>query len=72
MLRLEDGRINLKTRVYENGEFTFEENIYEILHDPDAVCDLLKEAGFRSVTLRHTLRPAAGTRSTTWYVIAQK
>ena len=72
MLKSETGIINLKTRVYENGEFQFEENIYEILHDPDAVCDLLKAAGFRNVTLRHTLRPASDNRSTTWYVIAQK
>lgn len=72
MLRLPDGRINLKTRVYENGEFTFEENIYEILHDPQRICAMLREAGFRHVTCRHTLRPASGCRSTTWYVIAQK
>lgn len=41
-----DGRINLKTTVYENGVKQFEENIKEIVHDEKAVCELLRKNGF--------------------------
>ena len=71
MLKSETGIINLKTRVYENGEFQFEENIYEILHDPAVICKLLGQAGFSQVTCQDRLLPTAN-RSTTWYVIARK
>ena len=67
----QDGIINLKTKVYENGEFQFEENIYETLHDPETTCRLLKEAGFREVSCQDRLLPNANP-STTWYVIAHK
>ena len=66
-----EGIVNLKTRVYENGEFQFEENIYETLHDPDWVCARLRQIGFRQVTCRDRLLPEAN-RSTTWYIQAQK
>ena len=71
MLKSETGIINLKTRVYENGEFQFEENIYEILHDPAVICKLLRQSGFSQVTCQDRLLPTAN-RSTTWYVIARK
>lgn len=71
MLKQESGIINLKTRVYENGEFQFEENISEILHDPDMVCALLRKSGFSEVSRRDRLLPSAN-RSTTWYIIAKK
>ncbi len=71
MLRQEDGVVNLKTQVYENGEFQFEENIYERLHDPGMICNLLKETGFRNITCRDRLLPS-GNPSTTWYIIGQK
>jgi len=67
-----DGIINLKTRVYENGEFRFEENIYETLHDPDTICQMLRSTGFREITCRDRLLETTGTHSTTWYVIAKK
>ena len=43
-----DGRINLKTTVYENGVKQFEENIKEIVHDEKAVCELLRKNGSAS------------------------
>lgn len=71
MLKSEDGIVNLKTKVYENGEFQFEENIYEIVHDPDVICSLLQKTGFREAVCRDRLLPSAN-RSSTWYVIAKK
>lgn len=71
MRKSADGIVNLNTKVYENGEFQFEENIYEIVHDPDMICALLRETGFRDVSCRDRLLPSAN-RSSTWYVIAKK
>ena len=71
ILKNEEGIINLKTRVFEDGEFRFEENIYEILHDPETICELLKNAGFRVLRCSDQLIPEAQA-STTWYIIAKK
>lgn len=71
MLRRPDGVINLKTRIFEQGEFRFEENIYETLHDPEIVCNLLQCIGFREVVCRDRLLPSAN-KSTTWYILARK
>lgn len=70
-IRIENGIINLKTRVFENGEFRFEENIYEILHRPEVICRMLQEEGFRVLRCADTLLPGDNP-STTWYLIAQK
>ena len=67
-----DGRINLKTTVFENGIRQFEENIKEIVHDEKAVCELLCKMGFawKNVPIiswkmkEITVKP--------WYVIARK
>ena len=67
----EQNIINLKTRVYEDGEFRFEENIYEILHDPDMICSLLQQSGFRVLQCADRLLPEENG-STTWYIIASK
>lgn len=72
MLRCPGGRINLKTKVWENGEFRFEENIWETLHDPEVICRMLREVGFRSVRRSHNLRDDAPGQSVTWYILAQK
>ena len=72
MLRLEDGTINLKTQVFEDGAFRFEENIYETLHDPVEICRLLKKAGFREILCRDRLLIGSQNASSTWYVIAKK
>jgi len=62
--------VNLQLKVYENGELTFEENIRETVHDPDAVCNLLKGCDFSSVQRTDRLLPE--NKSTTWFVIARK
>lgn len=71
ILKSDDNIINLKTRVYEDGEFRFEENIYEILHDPQTICTLLKKEGFRVLQCADRLLPEENG-STTWYIIATK
>lgn len=71
ILRQENGIINLKTRVFENEEFRFEENIFEILHDPEMICGLLEETGFQVLLCADRLIPEA-MGSTTWYIIAKR
>lgn len=65
-------QVNLKIRVYENGTLQFEENIRETVHDPAAVCSLLKKAGFRVVKCADRLLNAGEDHGTTWFVIARK
>ena len=67
-----DGRINLKTTVYENGVKQFEENIKEIVHDEKAVCELLRKNGFRVEKCSNHFLENEGNFSKTWYVIARK
>ena len=67
----EEKQVNLKIRVYENGELRFEENIRETVHDPAAVCDLLRKCGFEVVKCADRLLDD-GNHGTTWFVIARK
>ncbi len=71
MTRPTERDINLRIQVFEEGAFRLEENIRERLHDPAAVCCLLRQQGFQvqrlSNRLRETDRPG-----TTWYIIAAK
>ena len=71
MTRPERSEVNLKIRVYENGELRFEENIRETIHDPGEVCDLLRRTGFSVVRCADRLLDD-GNHGTTWFVIAQK
>ena len=71
MTRPEEKQVNLKIRVYENGELRFEENIWETVHDPAAVCDLLRKCGFEVVKCADRLLDD-GNHGTTWFVIARK
>jgi hypothetical protein len=66
----EDG-VNLKIRVYENGQLSFEENIRETIHDSQAICDLLRKCGFQQVKCTDRLLEDSG-QSTTWFVIGRK
>lgn len=67
-----DGRINLKTTVYENGVKQFEENIKEIVHDEKAVYELLRKNGFRVEKCANHFLENEGNFSKTWYIIARK
>ena len=71
MTRPEEKQVNLKIRVYENGELQFEENIRETIHDPIVICDLLRETGFEVVKCADRLLDDGG-HGTTWFVIARK
>lgn len=70
--RNEGGRIHLKTTVWEDGELAFEEVITETVHDPEAIRELLKKAGFQIVSFCHKLLEDSEGQATTWYVIAKK
>ena len=71
MTQPEEGKVNLKIRVFEDGKEQFEENIRETVHDVAAICDLLRKTGFTVVRCADSLREGAG-HGTTWFVIARK
>lgn len=63
-------QVNLKIRVYEDGALQFEENIRETIHDPAAVCGLLRRCGFRVLRCADSLLD--GGHGTTWFIIARR
>lgn len=71
MTRPGDRKVNLKIRVYRNGELDFEENIRETIHDPAMICDLLRRSGFEVCKCSDSLLDD-GSHGTTWFVIARK
>ena len=71
MTRPGEKQVNLKIRVYENGELSLEENIRETVHDPQVICDLLERSGFRVLRCADRLLEDSGP-GTTWFVIAHK
>ena len=71
MTRPGEKKVNLKIRVYENGDLAFEENIRETIHDPAVICDLLRKSGFGSVSCADRLLEDSG-HGTTWFVTARK
>lgn len=70
--RAQDGIINLKTTVYEDGEQKFEENITEIVHDPETICSLLQKTGFQVLQCADHLLEGENRHGTTWFIIAKK
>ena len=71
MTRPGERKVNLKIRVYEDGQLQFEENIRETIHDPAVICDLLKKQGFVDVTCADRLLADSGA-GTTWFITARK
>ncbi len=71
MTQPKEKTVNLRIKVFEEGILQFEENITETVHDPEAVCKLLEETGFRQVRRADRLLDSQ-RRSTTWYITAQK
>ena len=67
----EEKKVNLKIRVYENGEEQFEENIRETVHDPAVICALLEKSGFQLIRCADRMLND-GQHGTTWFVIAKK
>ena len=71
MTRPEADLVNLKVRVFENGELQFEENIRETIHDPQMICDLLRQSGFAVESCADRLLEDSN-HGTTWFVVARK
>ena len=71
MTRPEMNQVNLKIRVFENGQLQFEENIRETVHDPATICDLLRQCGFEVVRCADRLLEDSN-HGTTWFVVARK
>ena len=71
MTRPAETKVNLKIRVFEDGRQRFEENIRETVHDPAAVCRLLKNTGFEILRCADSLLDD-GSHGTTWFVIGRK
>lgn len=72
MTRPAEKQVNLKIRVFENGEQQLEENIRETIHDPNVVCQLLTACGFSDVRCTDTLSDDPNSHATTWFIIARK
>ncbi len=68
----QDKTVTLSVSVFEDGVLQVKEEINEIVHDPDAICQLLIDAGFAKVTRTNQLLEGEKMHSTTWYVIAEK
>ena len=64
-------KVNLKVRVFENGQLQFEENIRETIHDPKTVCTLLEKSGFSVERCADKLLDDGG-HGTTWFVVARR
>jgi SAM-dependent methyltransferase len=71
MTRSDRNQVNLKVRVYEQGELQFEENIRETIHDPAVICTLLEKCGFAVEKCADSLLDDGG-HGTTWFIIARK
>lgn len=72
MTRPAENKVNLKIRVYELDTLAFEENIYETIHEPESICQLLRQAGFTIVKCSDQLPDDARYHGTTWFIIARK
>ena len=71
MTRPGEKKVNLKIRVYENGNLSFEENIRETVHEPAVICQMLQAVGFQVQKCSDSLLDD-GNHGTTWFVIAKK
>lgn len=71
MTRPETNQVNLKVRVFENGQLQFEENIRETIHDPAVICDYLQQSGFIVESCADRLLQDSN-HGTTWFVVARK
>ena len=66
-----ENRVHLQTKVFEDGIPSFTEDIFETVHDRQAVLALLKKAGFSLHACAHRLLEDS-PEVATWYVIARK
>ena len=66
-----ENRVHLQTKVFEDGAHSFTEDIFETVHDRQAVLALLEKAGFALHACAHRLLEDS-PEVATWYVIARK
>ena len=66
-----ENRVHLQTQVFEHGVLSFTEDIFETVHDREAVCEALRRQGFELLKCAHRLSDE-GAEVATWYLIARK
>ena len=71
MTRPEADLVNLKVRVFENGELQVDENIRETIHDPQMICDLLRQSGSAVESCADRLLEDSN-HGTTWFGVSRK
>ena len=69
--RPEEKKVHLQTQVFEDGVHSFTEDIFETVHQLEAVCTLLRRQGLRIERCAHRLLED-GTDVATWYIVARK
>ena len=69
--RPEEKKVHLQTQVFEDGVHSFTEDIFETVHELEAVCALLRRQGLRIERCAHRLLED-GTDVATWYIVARK
>ena len=69
--RPEEKKVHLQTQVFEDGVHSFTEDIFETVHELEAVCALLRRRGFHIERCAHRLLED-GTDVATWYIVARK
>ncbi|MDO4617863.1 MAG: class I SAM-dependent methyltransferase [Lachnospiraceae bacterium] len=67
-----NGIITLQVTVFEEGIEVFREKITEIVHDRFAICELLRNNGFRILRCDRKLLEDQASEGMKWFVIAQK
>ena len=69
--RPDENRVHLQTEVFEDGVHSFTEDIFETVHDRDAIVSMLGQAGFELICCSHRLLETS-PEVATWYIIAKK
>ena len=67
-----DGRIALHIDMFEDGAPVFSETIREVVHDVDAILDLLRRRGFNVLQCADRLLLDSDNHGTTWFIAAQR
>ena len=69
--RPQQNKVHLQTQVFEDGVHSFTEDIFETVHQLEAVCALLRRQGLQIERCAHRLLED-GTDVVTWYIVARK
>ena len=69
--RPQQNKVHLQTQVFEDGVHSFTEDIFETVHQLEAVCALLRRQGLQIERSAHRLLED-GTDVATWYIVARK